>query len=139
VKNISLFTHSLSFFDRLGSLDTLLFDQDQELSDESKIQLVRGIAAGMFHLHKYNIVHRDLAARNILLTANGTPKISVLLFIPNTCSFHFISFHLAKFLRYGTLYLLLMTLLKSFCRTLGCRAFLKERWKERLDLVIQTI
>jgi serine/threonine protein kinase len=49
-----------------------------KLSDEYKIRLVRGIAAGMLHLHKHNIVHRDLAARNILLTANGEPKISVL-------------------------------------------------------------
>jgi serine/threonine protein kinase len=48
-----------------------------KLSDEHKIQLVRGIAAGMLHLHKHNIVHRDLAARNILLTGSGDPKISV--------------------------------------------------------------
>jgi serine/threonine protein kinase len=49
-----------------------------KLSEEHKIQLIRGIAAGMFHLHKHNIVHRDLAARNILLTSGGDPKISVL-------------------------------------------------------------
>jgi serine/threonine protein kinase len=48
------------------------------LSEEGKIQLIRGIAAGMLHLHKFNIVHRDLAARNILLTETGQPKISVL-------------------------------------------------------------
>jgi serine/threonine protein kinase len=48
-----------------------------DLSDEDKLRLVRGIAAGMFHLHKHNIVHRDLAARNILLTESGQPKISV--------------------------------------------------------------
>jgi serine/threonine protein kinase len=47
------------------------------LSDEYKMHLVRGIAAGMLHLHKHNIVHRDLAARNILLTSGGDPKISV--------------------------------------------------------------
>jgi serine/threonine protein kinase len=61
-----------------GGLDELLFRRrDQPISDEKKIELVRGIARGVFHLHKYNIVHRDLAARNILLTANGEPKISV--------------------------------------------------------------
>jgi serine/threonine protein kinase len=48
-----------------------------KLSEEHKFRLVRGIAAGMFHLHKHNIVHRDLAARNILLTESGDPKISV--------------------------------------------------------------
>jgi hypothetical protein len=59
-----------------GSLDQLLFQTNVILSDEQKIRLVRGIAAGMLHLHKHNIVHRDLAARNILLTASGVPKIS---------------------------------------------------------------
>jgi serine/threonine protein kinase len=50
-----------------------------KLSEEHKIQLIRGIAAGMLHLHKHNIIHRELAARNILLTSGGDPKISVLL------------------------------------------------------------
>jgi serine/threonine protein kinase len=49
-----------------------------KLSEEHKIRLIRGIALGMLHLHKHNIVHRDLAARNILLTESGQPKISVL-------------------------------------------------------------
>jgi serine/threonine protein kinase len=47
------------------------------LSEDHKIRLIQGIAAGMLHLHKHNIVHRDLAARNILLTGSGDPKISV--------------------------------------------------------------
>jgi mitogen-activated protein kinase kinase kinase 11 len=55
-----------------------LFDSNVKLSEEHKIRLIRGIAAGMLHLHKHNIVHRDLAARNILLNASGDPKISVL-------------------------------------------------------------
>jgi len=59
-----------------GSLDKLLFATNVALSDKQKIRLIRGIAAGMLHLHKYNIIHRDLAARNILLTANADPKIS---------------------------------------------------------------
>jgi len=59
-----------------GSLDKLLFDSKEKLSEEYKIQLVQGIAAGMYHLHKHNIVHRDLAARNILLTSGRDPKIS---------------------------------------------------------------
>jgi serine/threonine protein kinase len=61
----------------IGSLDKLLFDSNVKLSDEYKMRLVEGIAAGMYHLHKHNIVHRDLAARNILLTGTGEPKISV--------------------------------------------------------------
>jgi serine/threonine protein kinase len=48
-----------------------------KLSEEQKIELIQEIAAGMFHLHKHNIVHRDLAARNILLSNDGKPKISV--------------------------------------------------------------
>jgi serine/threonine protein kinase len=61
-----------------GSLAELLFRQrnGQTIPNEWKIELVRGIARGVMHLHKHNIVHRDLAARNILLTASGQPKIS---------------------------------------------------------------
>jgi serine/threonine protein kinase len=67
----------ISHFDWLGSLDKLLFDSNVKVSEEHKIRLVRGIAAGLLHLHKHNIIHRDLAARNILLTGSGDPKISV--------------------------------------------------------------
>jgi hypothetical protein len=59
-----------------GSLDKLLFNPYLEISEDYKMQLIRGIAAGMQHLHKHNIVHRDLAARNILLTSKGEPKLS---------------------------------------------------------------
>jgi serine/threonine protein kinase len=57
-----------------------LFDLRKKISQEKKIELVRGIAAGLYHLHNHNIIHRDLAARNILLTTSGDPKISVLFF-----------------------------------------------------------
>jgi tyrosine-protein kinase Yes len=59
-----------------GSLDKVLFDSQQQIAPEKKIDLAFGIASGMLHLHRYNIVHRDLAARNILLTGSGQPKIS---------------------------------------------------------------
>jgi len=51
-----------------GSLDKLLFDARQRISDEQKIRWVHEIALGLCHLHKHNIVHRDLAARNILFS-----------------------------------------------------------------------
>jgi predicted Ser/Thr protein kinase len=57
-----------------GSLDRLLFGGDQPL--DNKVNLVKGIARGMRHLHRHNIIHRDLAARNILLSSVGEPKIS---------------------------------------------------------------
>jgi len=59
-----------------GSLDKILFVSSESLSEETMMSIIRGIAAGMYHLHKHNIVHRDLAARNILLTSAGDPKIS---------------------------------------------------------------
>jgi len=64
-----------------GSLDKLLFDENQPISNEQKIVWVYEIAMGMRHLHKHNIVHRDLAARNILLSHSNPhlhpqPKIS---------------------------------------------------------------
>jgi len=58
-----------------GSLDKLLFDLHTNISEKYKIRLVRGIACGMRHLHKHNVVHCDLAARNILLTDINEPKI----------------------------------------------------------------
>jgi predicted Ser/Thr protein kinase len=51
-----------------GSLDKVLFDREEQISNEQKIRWVYEIALGMRHLHKHNIVHRDLAARNILLS-----------------------------------------------------------------------
>jgi len=63
-----------------GSLDKLLYDTEEHISDEQKIRWVHEISMGMRHLHKHNIVHRDLAARNILLSqvnlADAQPKIS---------------------------------------------------------------
>jgi serine/threonine protein kinase len=68
----------------LGSLDKLLFDTKEQISNEKKIEWIHQIALGMCHLHKFNIVHRDLASRNILLTHSNPNtahlKISVFLF-----------------------------------------------------------
>jgi serine/threonine protein kinase len=63
-----------------GSLDKVLYDTEEHISDEQKIRWVHEIALGMCHLHKHNIVHRDLAARNILLSHSNLdeaqPKIA---------------------------------------------------------------
>jgi serine/threonine protein kinase len=74
-----IFTTVTHLFIISGSLDNLLYDKKQKLTPERMISLVQGIARGILHLHKHNIVHRDLAARNILLTGEGDPKISVLI------------------------------------------------------------
>eukprot|EP01117_Protostelium_nocturnum_P005022 TRINITY_DN1814_c0_g1_i5.p1 TRINITY_DN1814_c0_g1~~TRINITY_DN1814_c0_g1_i5.p1 ORF type:complete len:1367 (+),score=346.67 TRINITY_DN1814_c0_g1_i5:84-4184(+) len=43
---------------------------------KEKLQIIVGIAKGMFHLHSEKVIHRDLAARNILLTKSNEPKVS---------------------------------------------------------------
>jgi predicted Ser/Thr protein kinase len=58
-----------------GALDILLFDTNEKILQEKQIALATGIARGMLHLHKHNLIHRDLAARNILLK-QGEPKVS---------------------------------------------------------------
>lgn len=50
-----------------GSLDTILYDMNHALSAFQTLDIIHGIAKGMLHLHKNNIIHRDLAARNILV------------------------------------------------------------------------
>jgi len=50
--------------------------KNQEIEFYLKIRWLKGIAAGMVHLHAEGIVHRDLAARNVLLTTDLSPKIS---------------------------------------------------------------
>jgi len=57
-----------------GSLYSKL-NKKGEISMEIKLNWLRGISAGMLHLHKEKIIHRDLAARNILI-AKDIPKIS---------------------------------------------------------------
>ncbi len=48
-----------------GSLITILSSK-KGISDESKLNWLKEITAGMIHLHKEEIIHRDLAARNVL-------------------------------------------------------------------------
>jgi serine/threonine protein kinase len=58
-----------------GSLYNLLHSAEK-IADATQINIIRGIAAGMAHLHAQSIVHRDLAARNILLDNQLNAKIS---------------------------------------------------------------
>ncbi len=51
-----------------GSLDRMLYESSIAFSADQTLEIVYGMAKGMYHLHKNNIVHRDLAARNILVS-----------------------------------------------------------------------
>ncbi|PRP82193.1 hypothetical protein PROFUN_10402 [Planoprotostelium fungivorum] len=67
-------TSIVTEFCQNGSLYSYLRKIDCEL--EVKMHFIVGIARGMLHLHKENIIHRDLAVRNILLTETMIPKVS---------------------------------------------------------------
>ncbi len=58
-----------------GSLDTLLYDKQEDSSLHTKLQWLTGAAKGLNHLHSNNIVHRDVAARNVLVHRNE-PKLT---------------------------------------------------------------
>jgi len=58
-----------------GSLKGFL-SSEKEMPLPLMKEMIHGIAAGMYHLHKEGIVHRDLAARNVLMTSNYQVKIS---------------------------------------------------------------
>ena len=58
-----------------GSLYSWLHSEKQ-MDNDLKLHIVKGIAAGMLHLHSEGVIHRDLAARNILLDENLNPKVS---------------------------------------------------------------
>jgi len=81
-KNVVLFlgvctqpTCIVTEFVEKGALSTYLLS-DAEIPDTLKIKWIKGIAAGMLHIHEEKLVHRDLAARNVLLAGDYTPKIS---------------------------------------------------------------
>ncbi|MCK5720369.1 MAG: protein kinase, partial [Thiomargarita sp.] len=57
-----------------GTLESLL--RATPLSWQESLSLFRQIVAGVGAVHQIGIVHRDLKPANILLTADGTPKIT---------------------------------------------------------------
>jgi len=58
-----------------GSLFQLVFS-NSKIDANLLLNIVKGMAAGMLHLHREGIVHRDLATRNILLGSGNQVKIS---------------------------------------------------------------
>lgn len=57
-----------------GSLHSYIFS-DAKIDANALMNIIRGIAAGMLHLHQEGIVHRDLAARNVLVCAANSDEI----------------------------------------------------------------
>jgi len=58
-----------------GSLSVYILS-DAEIPMNLSVKWIKGIAAGMLHLHSEKLIHRDLAARNVLLAQDYTPKIA---------------------------------------------------------------
>jgi len=58
-----------------GTLKSYLDERDQ-IHLNLMYNLVIGIAKGLRHLHKQDVIHRDIAARNILLKEDMTPMVS---------------------------------------------------------------
>ncbi|KAL6075324.1 Insulin-like growth factor 1 receptor, variant 2 [Balamuthia mandrillaris] len=61
-----------SLLDYLQSLK----QNESNLSMKKMINIAKGVASGMQHLHAEHVVHRDLAARNVLLTSDLTAKVA---------------------------------------------------------------
>jgi hypothetical protein len=53
-----------------------LADMHFPIPEEKALFLIRGIASGLSYAHGKGIIHRDIKPDNILITADGTPKIT---------------------------------------------------------------
>jgi serine/threonine protein kinase len=60
-----------------GSLDVALYGPNPVPFDEpTLLQIARGCALGLEHVHAEHLVHRDVAARNVLLDEYKSPKLA---------------------------------------------------------------
>ena len=62
-------------FCRFGSLKGVLGDPSFSLPLALRLQLARGVAAGMQYLHGKNLMHRDLKSSNILIDGHWQVKV----------------------------------------------------------------
>jgi hypothetical protein len=53
-----------------------LADMHFPIPEEKALLLIKGIASGLSYAHGKGIIHRDIKPDNILITADGTPKIT---------------------------------------------------------------
>jgi serine/threonine protein kinase len=58
-----------------GSLESK-FGKSKSLPLQTKLEIIRDLAAAVSHLHDCGIVHRDIAARNILLGKGSVCRLS---------------------------------------------------------------
>ena len=59
--------HNLEFMEKGSLYEFLRTPKGIQLEMAEQIELMKGIASGMYHLASEGIAHRDLAARNILV------------------------------------------------------------------------
>ncbi|MBR2779519.1 MAG: Stk1 family PASTA domain-containing Ser/Thr kinase [Firmicutes bacterium] len=58
--------------DSLGDV----IEREAPISEKRVIEITKQIAAGLSAAHRKNIIHRDIKPHNILMTEDGTPKIT---------------------------------------------------------------
>lgn len=58
--------------DSLGDV----IEREAPISEKRVIEITRQIASGLSAAHRKNIIHRDIKPHNILMTEDGTPKIT---------------------------------------------------------------
>lgn len=66
----------LTPYEANGSLEKLIKEPPKNFDFTQKFIVMYGIAAGMYHLHKKNIIHRDMKPENILINENFEPQIT---------------------------------------------------------------